>query len=240
MRDVNGWPMCRCGPSVSARPTQAHRSIPGQDADVTVWDVRVQIGASPSRRIQAPQHVVAVGDVYGAEIEEIEREVLPVVGDCDILPRLTGSRSAWANGREVGDEALGFGSRQKLQQRVGIGVHSFSVQSHRPHKSGRPWRSSRHSGRSGCTARVRCRRIRHFRDRCAARATALPGLRGAVCRRRPARSPRAVGARFRSGRGDHHGPGTPPAQQSRGHRRCRTARRIRRHSHRHCCRPRRG
>ena len=84
-RDVNGWPMCRCGPSVSARPTQAPPVDPGQDADVTVWDVRVQIGASPSQRIQAPQHVVAVGDVYGAEIEEIEREVLPVVGDCDKL-----------------------------------------------------------------------------------------------------------------------------------------------------------
>ena len=52
----------------------------GTHARVTVGNERVQVGTAPAQRVQAAQHVVADGDVDGAQLERVELEGLAVVG----------------------------------------------------------------------------------------------------------------------------------------------------------------
>jgi len=50
------------------------------NAEIPVGHQRVEIGATPMQRVQAIHHVVGNLDVHGAQLEQVERESLAVVG----------------------------------------------------------------------------------------------------------------------------------------------------------------
>ena len=91
-------------PGPAQTPAIDHRAHAG----VTVGNQRVQVGTAPAQRIQAAQHVVADGDVDGAQLEQVEREGLAVVGGgdeaCDArdLAGVARLRRAAAGGRRPG------------------------------------------------------------------------------------------------------------------------------------------
>lgn len=55
------------------------------NSHITLGHEGVQVGLGPAQGIQAGEHVVADGDVHGAQVIGVERECLAVVGGGDEL-----------------------------------------------------------------------------------------------------------------------------------------------------------
>ena len=69
----------------AGRPVETPAVDQCSQTSITVGNERVQVCFGPAQRVEADEHVVADGDIDGADVEEVEGERLTVVGRGDEL-----------------------------------------------------------------------------------------------------------------------------------------------------------